>query len=776
MPRLNENILGFDSTQSVSELLKATRSIKPDYIVLKLSQASPQRADFFVFTGQYLRQTMLEEVSVLKRGSPLANFLPLLTSESAAPQLNSIHVLDSWNELYNDGPWPCAFYPVSISLSHALGVWEANADDMVGSTPSITALEVKTINDDAPNSDPELDEKFDFSTLTPPTPRGPVSTFKEVMGGFFGSDSKKKASTKPADLISLEEVLAEEEQVDKEWAELTEEELRDELFGLTEEGEPEEELAEPEVDIAVDEVESLLQQHTLFPNIEVSNLHPIIEESVHVTVSLQAEQVREITGLVSFPDVGDEDYTYEIKVHLLCGDESQWAVLEYSQGKGMLKCAEFQLAMPDMPLDLSGNYPERHKLPLRVNFYFQNRWCGEGERYLDLRLYEQVKPLQRIPPPPQDAWRQLIKLEPASKPPDLLVRISHKPGTTSYHWSCLSPHMAFNQVYNTIMTLPSSSQVFVNSLFEPFATVELNDHQSTTLKGICEEIYDSAPEVFKQAFWQLSEAAQNASFEFKSILFISDEPYIPWELMRVTDPQLQADAGILATTHSIGRWMANSSNYLTQNISVDQFAVSGSDYVDQQLIPNLPWVSKELEQLSERYQAQRVPLTSDGVMDFLQNGSAQALHFACHGSMSVKTPYKSRLLMEDHPQSITPPNISSYEVETGLGAQHPLVFLNACQAGATANGLSLVSGFPAAFLKAGASAVICPLWTVDDEQAHLISQLFYEAVFEQPGITLGEIMQRIHQRWESEQQLTYLAYVLYGDPQTRVEFLPEIQR
>lgn len=746
MPRLNENILGFDSTQSVSELLKAMRSMKPDYVVVRLSQISADAPEFFVFPSEYLHKTVLSDISILKRGLPLASFLPHLTSESAAPQLKREHLLNSWNELYEDGPWPCAFYPVSTTLSHALGVWEADQSDM--SIPAAPAAISETeITDD----EVSIDEEFDFSTLTPSTSRGPMSTFKDVVGGFFGSDADKKNSAKPE---PIDMSVFDEDFVDVE----------------------EEVLTEHEAEVAIDETGSLLQHHTLFPNIEASNLHPLIEESVYVSVSLQAEQVREVTGVVSFPDVGDEDHIYEIKVHLLCGDESQWDVLEYSQSEGMLKHAEFQLTMPDMPLDFSGNYPERHKLPLRVNFYFQSRWCGEGERYLDLRLYEQVEPLHRIPPPPQSEWRKLIKLEAVSEPPDLLVRISHKPGTTSYHWSCLSPHMEFDQTHKATMTLAGSPQAFVNNLFEPFATIELNDHQSTTLKGICEEIYDSAPEVFKQAFWQLSEAAENAPFEFKSILFISDEPYVPWELMRVTDPQLQTDAGILATTHSVGRWMANSSNYLTQTISIEQFAVSGSDYVDQRLIPNLPWVNKELDQLSERYQAEMIPLTSYAVMDFLQNGSAQALHFACHGSMSVKTPYKSALLMEDHPRSITPPNVSSYEVETGLGAQHPLVFLNACQSGATANGLSLVSGFPAAFLKAGASAVICPLWTVDDEQANLVSQLFYEAAFEQPGITLGEIMQSIHKRWESEQQLTYLAYVLYGDPQTRVEFLPEIQR
>ena len=719
MPQLNENILAFDSKQTVNELLKVMRDATPDYVVLRRYPPAPDPVEFFVFPTAFLTSVVLVDIGILKRRSSLASVIPQLSSDVAAPQLSSGHELHLWNTVYDEGAWQCALYPVSISYDYAIGVWEPSANDLY---------------------QPEPEEELPSEYATDPSQE--YAAPDESLEGLFEFDDKSASRpANPVELSILEEAVSEQE-----------------------------------AEVVVDETDNLLQNHTLFPNIEASNLHPFVEEPVHITVSLQAEQIDEITGSVSLPDVGDKDYVYHIKVHLLCGDESHWDTLEYTRGEGMLKNAEFQLTMPDMPLDLAGNYPERHKLPVRVNFYFQSRWCGEGERYLDLRLDEQVEPLRRIPPPPQSEWRKLIKLEPMSEAPDLLVRIAHKPGTTAYHWSCLSPHLEFDSTDDAVMNLHSGAQQFVNNLFEPFATVEMNELQRATLKGICEEIYDSAPESFKEAFWLLTEAAKTAPFEFKSILFISDEPYIPWELMRITDPELETEAGILATTHSCGRWLAGSSNYLSQNISIDRFAISGSDYIDQKHIPNLPHVASELAQLSARYQAEEIPLTSTDVLGFLQHGSAQAVHFACHGSMSVKTPYKSQLLMEDHPQSITPPNISSYEVETGLGAEHPLVFLNACQSGAIANQLSLVSGFPAAFLKAGASAVICPLWTVDDEQAMVISKLFYEAAFEQPGITLGEIMQKIHQRWESEQQLTYLAYVLYGDPQTRVEFLPEIQR
>lgn len=722
MPYLNNNILAFDSVHSAGALIEALRSRDPDYVVLRQVQREPTAAtNFYVFLSEDIN-AILRQFGIVKRRSSLATLLPQLSYESAAPQLASEHALFRWSDVYSNGPWRCASYPVATAYAHVLGVWEPTENDI----------------DKPPASD-----SLPTSTPMPTPPRSRLYELKERIDSAY--DSMRKASSRKPEPVGLPINM-------------------DFLV---------EALPAEEVDITEDEIDSLLQYHSLFPDIDVSNRHPVIEESIQISVSLKAEKIKDITGAVVIPDVGDKDYIYEIKVHLLCGDESHWDVLEYAQGEGMLKNAEFQLSMPDMPLDQAGNYPERHRLPLRVNFYFQNRWCGEGERYLDLRLTDGVAPLDRIPPPAESEWRKFIRLEPTNEPPDLLVRIAHKPGTNTYHWSCLSPHLVFDETTNALMTLPSSAQDFVNNLFEPFATNKLNRFQQTTLKGIFEEIYDSTPECFKQAYWALKTEEKQAPFEFNSILFISDEPCIPWELMRATDPQQVTEAGILSITHSVGRWLAQSSNHLTQQINVETFVASGSDYVDQRSIPNLPWVTQELEQLTKRYQAESIDLTSDEVLNFLRHGSAQAVHFACHGTMSVKTPFKSELIMEDHPASITPPNISAYEVEIGLGAHHPMIFLNACQSGSTGTSLSLVSGFPAAFLKAGASAVICPLWTVDDEQANVIATIFYEAAFEQSGITLGEIMQRIHQRWETEQHLTYLAYVLYGDPQTRVIFQPK---
>ena len=85
--------------------------------------------------------------------------------------------------------------------------------------------------------------------------------------------------------------------------------------------------------------------------------------------------------------------------------------------------------------------------------------------------------------------------------------------------------------------------------------------------------------------------------------------------------------------------------------------------------------------------------------------------------------------------------------------------------------LSLVAGFPGAFLYAGAAALVSPLWVVNDERACNIARDLYTALFVPGGrTTIGARMREVRRRWSTEKHLTYLAYVLYGDPLAWVDY------
>ena len=72
-----------------------------------------------------------------------------------------------------------------------------------------------------------------------------------------------------------------------------------------------------------------------------------------------------------------------------------------------------------------------------------------------------------------------------------------------------------------------------------------------------------------------------------------------------------------------------------------------------------------------------------------------------------------------------------------------LVFLSSCEAGRGrfSVGMDEYAGLPAALELAGAGAIICPLWRVDDVMSAVFAHLFYEQLLAAPGvIDLGSLV------------------------------------
>ena len=100
----------------------------------------------------------------------------------------------------------------------------------------------------------------------------------------------------------------------------------------------------------------------------------------------------------------------------------------------------------------------------------------------------------------------------------------------------------------------------------------------------------------------------------------------------------------------------------------------------------------------------------------------------------------------------------------------PLVFLNACQVGSGHQVLGDYAGMAAAFLYAGAAAVIAPLWSIDDAAAKDIGLRFYERVF--AGASPAEALRLDRASFLTSPETassTFLAYQYYGHPSLKVE-------
>ena len=101
---------------------------------------------------------------------------------------------------------------------------------------------------------------------------------------------------------------------------------------------------------------------------------------------------------------------------------------------------------------------------------------------------------------------------------------------------------------------------------------------------------------------------------------------------------------------------------------------------------------------------------------------------------------------------------------------HPFVFLNACQVGRGSQILGDHAGLAAAFLFAGASGVVAPLWSIDDRLARQIAVRFYERAMR--GEAPAEVLRTERAAFRDAPETTsstYMAYQFFGHPGLRLE-------
>jgi len=154
----------------------------------------------------------------------------------------------------------------------------------------------------------------------------------------------------------------------------------------------------------------------------------------------------------------------------------------------------------------------------------------------------------------------------------------------------------------------------------------------------------------------------------------------------------------------------------------------------------------------------------------LRAGTFDVIHYAGHANFDTQRPDLSGLLLLKK-------EIFFAQKIRRLLEGRPLVFLNACESGRTANEgqaqsvsymQQIAEGLAAAFIYGGALACIGPLWPVYDKPAADFAVGFYNKVLE--GHMIGEAtrLARLESKQQSPDQITWAAFALYGNPTFRL--------
>jgi CHAT domain-containing protein len=117
---------------------------------------------------------------------------------------------------------------------------------------------------------------------------------------------------------------------------------------------------------------------------------------------------------------------------------------------------------------------------------------------------------------------------------------------------------------------------------------------------------------------------------------------------------------------------------------------------------------------------QILPATFAGLNQGLTGTSRNVIHFICHGkSAALQT------LELDRPDTLDCSQVRTLKGFQTAFKEGPIAFLNACEVGGQVLTLDGVGGFANSFIELDASAVIAPLWPVQDSAALDVTQTFY---------------------------------------------------
>lgn len=276
------------------------------------------------------------------------------------------------------------------------------------------------------------------------------------------------------------------------------------------------------------------------------------------------------------------------------------------------------------------------------------------------------------------------------------------------------------------------------------------------------ELYEQLfPAPLRQLYWEMK--ARRDAGEVRNLLIVSDEPWIPWELVKPYDV---VDGNDVEDDHLAGAWCM--SRWLAGAAVPADLNVRAARLIAPML--SLDFVTTEMQyfgSLAARQIETAQPISTRAqFLELAEQGGAQLFHFATHGNYNQEFVDESPIILEGDP--LFPSDLTRRRAR-GLRREKPLVFLNTCHGARVGYNLTGLGGWAQRLVDhLGVTAFVGALWEVNDELASKFAQFFYEELW--AGKTLGEAFFSSRQQVRAMQSAnpTWLAYTLYGDPNSRV--------
>ncbi|MCB0185378.1 MAG: CHAT domain-containing protein [Caldilineaceae bacterium] len=444
-----------------------------------------------------------------------------------------------------------------------------------------------------------------------------------------------------------------------------------------------------------------------------------------------------------------------------------------------------------------------------VVFYLRATEAGEHQAQLDfwydgqiiasstllIRALAAVVPLHSL----HQAGPPIHKLQANALKPDLLMRISTL--QNQLHFDLHFSEFDVRSIQGP--QLRSNPEEYRYNLLKEIEA--LNNEWAADNAYVLNELTKIGQRLYRD-LWpiELRRAYRHFRNQVRTIQLVSDEPWIPWELVKPyddEDPTNFVDDDFLALRYDLARWFTPAPAPAPA-IAIDSLAcIAPAD-------SGLPAAQQELTFLQQLATTRHL---HDYTPEIANKVAVEALlrtpeppirlwHFACHGDFAANAPGQSPLLLagsaaatrgtaEGNSRAVTlisttntstshiasrhqqlRPNYFVGPVTTRLKHDRPFVFLNACRVGSGGMGLTGVGGWAKVLVAdCGVGALLAPLWTINDTYANEFAELFYGALAA-PATTVATATRqtRLELRRRHPNDPLWLAYSLYAHPNARI--------
>ena len=504
----------------------------------------------------------------------------------------------------------------------------------------------------------------------------------------------------------------------------------------------------------------------------------------HLTVGLTSDQLTPTTAPIVVPNAPKDEFNLLVQV-IAAGFKAP------SGTHGMLRVERNDLSANQVIFDLVAdeepNEPRRHTL--EVQFSFNGNPCGRAWR--DITVVPRSGRATDVPHAKEGS--SPISTPGGSNAPDLTISITEADEDGHFVWLFTSPHSVNLHDDRQIETRLDNhnARSFAAQVLKGIPGKDGTAQVGMHMAGAARQIADAMPTEFWLVLGEVW-AAVHAGGKVPRLLFLSAEPYVPWELASVEDAYIDPvliDARypmVLNAQAAVGRWLPprprtprggeRPAQPPAARVGVSHMAVVTGDYLAINGIRPLPEADEEGKFLTSQYQAIPLTATWSDVESLLQNriqrnGQAvdiQLMHFACHGQVDLANPAHNGIVLNSGNMRLDP---TTARGNTIGAATQPFAFMNACEVGMAGETLGAYGGLAAAFLNEGFRGFVAPLWAVNDKLAHDIAVKFYQQTLDQQQ-PVAEALRTQRREYEPNAPVpssTHLAYVFYGHPDLVLE-------